>query len=240
MSKAIQKLSHLIASLQGGNDELRLYAAQSAFNFKHSWLEMADALLQVRDSNAHGRWGYDTFLAYAEGELGLKRALVDKLTTSFSMIQQHAPERLSGEEDAPIPSYQSLDYYARATGALRFDGSDPTDAPAEPMSPELSGQLHAAVFDECCTHKQLKDRFEPILRPKSAAEEQNEAVRKLLTTTKRLQEQLEEIESLDADLLRDAADILTRLQSALEDKKEMLKESLGTGAEKPLLLSTAE
>ena len=226
MSKAIQRLTHLIAALQAGGDELRLYAAQSAFNFKHSWLEMADALLKIRDSNAFRRWGHESFLAYCEGELGLKRTLVDKLTVSFSALQQHAPERLSGEADAPIPSYQALDYYARAVGQPRFDGSDPMDAPAEPLSPELSGQLHAAVFDECCTHKQLKDRFEPLLRPKSAAQEEHEAVKKVLTTAKRLHEQLEEIEALDADLLRDSVTILSRLQAALEKRKDSLEEHL--------------
>lgn len=226
MSKATQKLTQLISSLQRGGDDLRLYAAQSAFNFKHSWLEMADALLQIRDSNAQRRWGHDTFLAYCEGELGLKRALVDKLTVSYSALKQHAPDRLTGDEDAPIPSYQALDYYSRAVGAPRFDGSDPLDAPAEPLSPELSGQLYAAVFDECCTQKQLKERFEPILRPKSSSQEQHEAVRKVLSTAKRLHEQLEEIGALDTDLLRDAAAVLSRLETALEDQKEALAERI--------------
>ena len=224
MSTAIQKLTQLITALQNSGDELRLYAAQSAYNFKHSWVEMADALLQVRDAGAHGAWGYDTFLAYCEGELGLKKALVDKLTVSFSALQQHAPDRLSGEAEGPIPSYQSLDYYARAVGSPRFDGSDPRDAPSEPLSPELTGQLQAAVFDECCTHKQLKERFEPLIRPKSLAEEQHEAVRKVLSTTRKLQEQLEDVGALDADLFREAADLLARLQTALEDRKAAIEE----------------
>lgn len=226
MSKATEKLTHLISALKRGGDELRLYAAQSAFNFKHSWLEMADALSQVRDREAHRHWGHDNFLAYCEGELGIKRALVDKLTVSFTALRQHAPERLSGDEEAPIPSYQALDYYARATGLPRLDGSDPKDAPVEPLSPELSGQLYAAVFDECCTPKQLKERFEPILRPKSAAQTQHEAVRKVLTTTLRLQEQVEEIEALDTDLLRDAVNVLARLQTALKNRKDALEAHL--------------
>ena len=226
MSKAIQKLTHLITSLQQGGDELRLYAATSAYKFKHSWIEMADALSQIQAGEAHKHWGYDSFLAYCEGELGLKRALVDKLTVSFNTMQQYAPERLSGEEDAPIPSYQALDYYARAMNAPRFDGSDPKDAPSEPLSPELSGQLHAAVFDECCTQAQLRQRFEPLLRPKSPAQEQHEAVKRLLNTAKKLGEQLEEVGPLDGDLLRDAADILARLQTALEDRRNALEAHL--------------
>ncbi len=230
MSKAIQKLTHLISSLQHGGDPLRLYAAKSAYNFKHSWLEMADALSQVQANQSFRSWGYDNLLSYCEAELGLRRALVDKLTVSFNTLQQYAPERLSGDDDTPIPSYQALDYYARAMGAPRFDGSDPTDAPEEPLSPELKGQLRAAVFDEGCSHTQLRQRFEPILRPKSPMQEQHETVKKVLSTARRLQEQLEEIESLDADLFREAADLLARLQTALEDRRDTLGEHLEQGA----------
>lgn len=221
-TKAIQKLTQLIHSLQNAGDPLRLFAAQSAYNFKHSWIEMADSLVKVRSSGSFMQWGYDDFLGYCEGELGLKKALVDKLTVSFTALEQHAPERLSGDTDAPIPSYQSLDYFSRAMGEPRFDGSDPKDAPMEPLSPELSGQLFTAVFEEGCTHKQLKDRFDPIIRPKSSAEEQRDAVKKVLGTTKKLQEQLEELENLDADLLRETLTVLARLQSVMEDQKETL------------------
>ncbi len=230
MSKAIQQLTHLISSLKRGGDDLRLYAAESVFKFKHSWIETADALVQVRDMGAYRRWGYDNFLTYCEGELGLKRALVDKLTVSYSALREYVPDRLTGEDDAPIPSYQALDYYSRAVGAPRFDGSDPVDSPSEPLSPELSGQLYAAVFEECSTHKQLKERFEPLLRPKSTAEEEREAVQKVLSTAKRLHEQLEEVGALKPDLLRNAAAILTELQTALIRRKELLEEYIDRNA----------
>ncbi len=221
-TKAIQKLTQLIHSLENADDPLRLFAAKSAYNFKHSWIEMADALVQVRSSGSFQQWGYDTFLGYCEGELGLKKALVDKLTVSFSALEQYAPERLMGETESPIPTYQSLDYFSRAMGHPRFDGSDPRDAPEAPLSPELSGQLFTAVFEEGCTHKQLKDRFDPVIRPKSSAETEHDAVKKVLGTTKKLQEQLEALEALDAGLLREATAILSRLQSVMEDRKEAL------------------
>jgi hypothetical protein len=226
MTKAIQKLTRLISSLEQGGDPLRLTAARCAYHFKHSWLEMADVIVKVRDSGAFTQWGYDTFLAYCEGELGLKRALVDKLTVSFATLNRYAPDRLRGEAEAPIPGYQSLDYYARAMGEPRFDGSDPRDAPPGPLSPELSGQLHAAVFDECCTPKQLRDRFDPLIRPKSAAKEQHEAVSRVIATTKRLQDQLEAVESMDMMLFRDTTELLSRLQAAMIDQKETLEEQI--------------
>ncbi len=223
MSHAIQKLTQLITHLERSGDELRLYAAQSAYHFRHSWLEMANALVEVRKARAFERWGYDSFLAYCDGELGLKKAIVDKLTVSFHTLEQYAPERLGEGAEEPIPSYQSLDYFARAMGEPRYDGSDPRDAPADPLSPELTGQLRAAVFDECCTPKQLRDRFEPLIRPKSDDKVAHEAVKRVLSTTRRLQEQLEEIPSLDVDLLRDAVDVLSRLRTAMEAQDEHLR-----------------
>jgi len=53
------------------------------------------------------------------------------------------PERLAApSEEAPIPSYQVLDYYSRATGEFRLDGNLARDAPEQELSPELSGQLY--------------------------------------------------------------------------------------------------
>ncbi|MBN2719211.1 MAG: hypothetical protein JXX14_25400 [Deltaproteobacteria bacterium] len=214
---SIQKLTGLIAELEHGGDHTRLYAAKAAFNFKHSWLEMAQALVEAHHANRFVDWGYDTFLDYCDMELGLKKAIVDKLMVSFNVLQQAAPHKLEDMGQAEvIPSYQSLDYYARATGELRIDGCPPNDAPYGDLSPELNQQLYDAVFEQGCTPKQLRDRFDPVLRPKTPTEEQKEHTKKTIATTRRLLEQLETLDGISHDTIDTAKRAVTRLHEEMD------------------------
>ncbi|MDJ0762139.1 MAG: hypothetical protein QNJ97_04045 [Myxococcota bacterium] len=224
---SIQKLNRLVESLSIDGHPTRLFAAKAAYNFKHSWLEMAQALVEVRNCGEWENWGFDSFLSYCEKELGLKRAVVDKLTTSYYTLQNHAPERLQQmSENAPIPNYQSLDYYSRALGEPRLDGNPSHDAPQQDLSPELRGQLRAAVFDEGCTHKQLRERFDPVIRPKPLAAEQLEATKKAAGTARRLLDQLSIVEGISTQALRGTCDAVAALQDELDARIRSLMEIL--------------
>ncbi len=224
---SMEKLTVLMDSLEQGGDPVRLFAAQSAYNFKHSWLEMAQALVDVRNRDRFVQWGFDSFLDYCERELGLKKAVVDKLTASYYVLQQVAPERLeTANEEAPIPSYQSLDYYSRATGEVRLDGNPARDAPEQEMSPELSGQLYDAVFNQGCSQKQLKDRFDPVIRPKPPAKEQQELTRKALSSARKLLELMDEVEGLRSETMYAVENAVARLEEEMEAHLEVLKQEL--------------
>lgn len=229
----LEKLLVLRSELEhGGADPERLYAVECAYNFKHSWLDMARALVDVRNQNSYEKWGFTDFLNYCERELGLKRAVVDKLTASFYVLERVAPDRLEAPaEDAPIPSCQALDYYSRATGELRLDGNPSRDAPEEELSPELSGQLYEAVFNQGCSPKQLRERFDPLIRPKPAAKEQQEVTRKALNSARKLHELMEEVEGLSTETLRAAYDVLSHLEEEMEVHLERLKEELAAAEE---------
>ena len=224
---SMEKLTVLMDSLEQGGDPDRLYAAQAAYNFKHSWLEMAQALVEVRNRNQFVKWGFDDFLDYCQRELGLKRVVVDKLTASYYVLKRVVPERLeTAREDAPIPSYQALDYYSRATGEVRMDGNPARDAPQQELSPELSGQLYDAVFNQRCSQKQLRDRFDPLIRPKSAAREQQEVNRKALNSARKLLQLVEEVEGLSNKTLQAVQVAVSGLEVEIEAHLERLKQEL--------------
>ena len=223
----MEKLTVLMDSLEQGGDPVRLFAAQSAYNFKYSWLEMAQALVEVRNHDRFVQWGFENFLDYCERELGLKRAVVDKLTASYYVLNRVAPERLENAgEDAPIPNCQALDYYSRATGEIRLDGNPARDAPEQELSPELSGQLYEAVFNQNCSQKQLRERFDPLIRPKPPAREQLEVTRKALNSARRLMELVEEVEGLSAETLFAVQRTVSDLEAEMEAHLEVLKQAL--------------
>lgn len=223
----METLTVLVQSLERGGDQVRLFAARAAYNFKHSWLEMAQALVEVHRHNRFVQWGYDNFFDYCDRELGLRRVVADKLTASFLLLQRVCPERLSeAREDEPIPSYQALDYYARATGEPRLDGNPARDAPEQELSPELSSSLHDAVFRQGCSQKQLKERFDPLIRPKPEAKEQLEATRKAINSARKLLERLEEVEGISAETLRGVQASVGELEVEMEARVEVLKQEL--------------
>jgi hypothetical protein len=49
---------------QQGAEPLRLEMLRLARSFKRSWIEMAEALVRLRDSRAYEGWGYPDLYAY--------------------------------------------------------------------------------------------------------------------------------------------------------------------------------
>ena len=197
MSESEGRLAQLVQDLEKGGDADRLRTARSALNFKRAWVKLAESLVQVQRDGSYKSWGYADFIEYCTGELGLKRSVVDKLTVSFATLQQHAPERLEPEsEQEEPPSYQALDYFSRALGEPRSDGKPARDAPEQMPSEEVVQELHQAVFEQGLGVQQLRQRFDPLIRPKGPAEQQLMATRRVAATAKRLVEQLQEVEGL--------------------------------------------
>ena len=162
---------------------------------------MAEALLQLRVSRAYEEWGYPDLYAYCSDELLLKRRTVDKLTGSYSTLQQHAPEVLRSDE--PAPSYDAVDYYQRA-----LDAAGP---------PEVLEELREAVFDQEQPVGSLRRKFHPVLFVKSDEENQLAALERLNSTVKRLVDTLPNVDGLAPERVSSVAATLTELQMELED-----------------------
>jgi len=227
-SGGVKRLTELVNQLeQQGADEKRLRAARCALTFKRSWIDLAAALSEVMRAGAFQAWGYQDLMTYAASELGLRSATTDKLLVSYATLQKHAPASLRGEGEGSIPSYQALDYLARATGEMRATGKAPRDAPDKPPDKKLMQELHSAVFDEGHSARQLRDRFDPVLRPRTPEQQQQIALRRLSAAAKRLLLQLDEVDELDELPVPNLESVLESLRKQAETLTEQLSE-LGT------------
>lgn len=211
MASGENKLQQRMDELAGqGADPLRLRVIKCARAFKRSWIDMAEALLQVRASNAYQAWGYDDLYAYCADELLLKRKTVEKLTGSFTAIQRHAPALLDEREsDQPIPSYDSVDYFARAMG----EGSDqpPPDHP-----PEVIDELREAVFDQARPVSAIRRQFNSVLYPKSEDQLAVDALERARAAAKRIAALLPTIEGLSSRRVQEVEAALEGLRGDLE------------------------
>src|SRR5215470_19463387 len=96
-SKVEERLEDAIRVHAG--DAERVLVLERAKRFKRTWIELAEALVGVRESETFLRWGYGSFDEYVTRELKLKRGTVDKLCASYGFLRANAPKLLRAEPD---------------------------------------------------------------------------------------------------------------------------------------------
>jgi len=112
---------------QHADDPERASVLRLTRRFKASWLELGEALSEVKRTHAWEKWGHPSFEAYAKNELKLRADTVEKLTSSYVFLHKRAPEVLRRDPlEAPLPSYQAIDYLRRAEEKAASDESIPT------------------------------------------------------------------------------------------------------------------
>lgn len=232
VTKATEKIDALLARLeQTGADSQRLEALRRTQRFKRSWVDLAQALVEIRRSSSFQSWGYEDFYAYCTQELFLKRPTVDKLTISFSTLQRLAPSVLQWDGvEREIPSYQAVDYFGRAMGnagaAAKADRAANDPSPAPPPPREVIKELRHAVFDEGQSVAELRRRFDPILRPKPAGSEQLDTIHKAIAAARKLAELLPDVDGLTDKRVAVTEKALGGLRQDLEELAGPLREKL--------------
>ncbi len=214
-----EQLDRLAHDLEkGGADRLRVHAVTRARNFKRSWVEMAEVLVKVRNSRAYEGWGFSDFHDYCAVELQLKSGTVDKLTGSYYTIEQHAPEVLHRDGiGQKIPSIAAVDYFAKAVARAPEAANDDLDAKPEDEEEDLLSEIKHAVFDEGAPVTQLRQRFDSILNPKSDATLHFEAMKKILSASRRLTALLAESDEVSVGAKSGTLSALEGLERELEE-----------------------
>ncbi len=179
--------------------------------FKSSWFELGEALVEVKRGDNFKRWGYGSFEDYCAKELHLKRDTAEKLTGSFAFLRNKAPDILKRDgRDAPIPSWQSVDFLRRA--------EEETEAP-----PETLTELRRHVLDEGATLPKITRLYKEALFP-VPSEEQNE--KRLTSMTSTINRLMELLAHARADKI-----VPESLCAEIEEPLARLAEHLGRKAE---------
>ncbi len=93
--------------------------------FKASWLELGEALAEVKRSKSWERWGYDSFENYAKTELKLRGDTVDKLTGGYMFLHKSAPQVLQRDPLEALPTMKAIDYLRKVEEKAAADESIP-------------------------------------------------------------------------------------------------------------------
>ncbi len=147
------------------DDPERVELLRRTRRFKASWLELAEALTTVKREQTWERWGYDSFDAYTKAELKLRNDTVEKLTGSYLFLHKRAPEVLRRDPlDAPLPSYQAIDFLRRAEERAAHDETVP-DATME--------DIRKKVLDEGAPVATVARLYKDTLFPVSEGEKKD-------------------------------------------------------------------
>jgi len=180
--------------------------------FKSSWLELAQALADVRRSKHWERWGYDSFESYTKSELKLRPETVDKLTGSYSFLHKRAPEVLRRDPlDTPLPSYQAIDFLRRAEERAAEDESVPNDTIVD---------IRKKVLDDGVPVATVARLYKDTLFPLPEAEKREKDRAAVKSTAKKLKELLEESNAVPKGLAKTVSSALDELLAELGAEKK--------------------
>ena len=163
--------------IQHAHDPERAEMIARVRRFKASWFELGESLTEVKRGEGYKKWGYAAFEDYCKKELHLKGETADKLTGSFAFLRSKAPEVLRRDgRDAPIPSYQAVDFLRRA---------EESEAPEETLS-----ELRRHVLEEGAPLPKISRIYREAIFPVDADEQIEKRLTSLGSTINRLMELL--------------------------------------------------
>ena len=186
---------------QHADDPERAGALDRARTFKRSWIELAGALVRIRERDQWKRWGYESFEDYFQKELHLRRSTVDKLCASYGFLRANAPMLVRDDSPtiamahAPIPSWEAVQYVAKAEER----GAADEDTMVE---------MKKAAFDEGASVPALSRRFREVAFPMDDGEKRQRLRQQIVATARRLADLIAEPDAKVGGDLAERAEIL--------------------------------
>jgi hypothetical protein len=190
------------------DDPERAEVLARARRFKASWIELAESLSSVKRSGHWKNWGYESFEAYAKGELRIRQETADKLTGSYSFLKRRAPSVL--ERDAleeRIPSYQAVDFLRRAEAS---EGA-PKGAVEE---------IRRRVLEDAAPVASIARAYGDVVFPIDGEQRKARDALGLKNVARRLRDLLGETHAVPRKLATEVDGALGRLLEALESAEE--------------------
>ena len=126
-TKSLERIEEKMGAVE--EDSIRYRVLQSAKNFKTSWIELGQSLYSVWKDKSYKEWGYITFDAYTQKEVGIKKATAMKLLKSYYFLEKEEPiylqkEHSDAQPPAAMPSYESVNLLRLAKDKNALDNDD--------------------------------------------------------------------------------------------------------------------
>jgi hypothetical protein len=192
---------------QHADDPERVELLRRTRRFKSSWLQLGEALSEVKRGKTWERWGYDTFEAYAKAELKLRMETVEKLTGSYMFLNKRAPEVLRRDPlESHLPSYQAIDFLRRAEERNEVDHNVPDETMVE---------VRNKILDEGVPMATVARLYKDSLFPISDADKKTKDKKDLKAAATKLRELLAETHAVPRRLASTVGESIDELLTEL-------------------------
>lgn len=192
---------------QHADDPERVELLRRTRRFKSSWLQLGEALAEVKRGKTWEKWGYETFEAYAKAELKLRMDTVEKLTGSYMFLHKRAPEVLKRDPlENHLPSYQAIDFLRRAE---ERNEQEPT------VSDETMVEVRNKILDEGVPMATVARLYKDSLFPVSDADKKKNDKKELKAVATKLRDLLAETNAVPRRLASTLGSSIDELLSEL-------------------------
>lgn len=192
---------------QHADDPERVELLRRTRRFKSSWLQLGEALAEVRRSKTWEKWGYESLEAYAKAELKLRMDTVEKLTGSYMFLHKRAPEVLKRDPlENHLPSYQAVDFLRRAEERNEQENN---------VSDETMVEVRNKIIDEGVPMATVARLYKDSLFPVSDADKKSKDKKDIKATATKLKELLAETSSVPRRLASTVGEALDELLTEL-------------------------
>lgn len=94
--------------------QMREQMAESAKSFKISWITLGQGLFTIHRDKLYHAWGFDKFEDYVVKELGLTKAVANRLVKNYAFIETEEPVYLKKEfsearDTIAVPGIEGVD-----------------------------------------------------------------------------------------------------------------------------------
>jgi hypothetical protein len=192
---------------QHADDPERVELLRRTRRFKSSWLQLGEALSEVKRGKTWERWGYETFEAYTKAELKLRMDTVEKLTGSYMFLHKRAPEILRRDPlENHLPSYQAIDFLRRAEERNEQDNTVPDETMVE---------VRNKILDEGVPMATVARLYKDSLFPVSPADRKSKEKKELKAAAVKLKELLAETNAVPRRLASSVGSAIDELLTEL-------------------------
>ncbi len=207
-------IEQLMRELDPSSPRYRVLA--TARQFKSSWVELGEQLIKVKNQGEFQGWGYDNFDDYCSREIRIRKETARKLTLAYRYLEQEEPELISAERRLqPLPDYRAIDLLRQAREEQGF-------------SDDEYARLRESIIEQEHSYPTVQKQFREVshLHNPPASDPLKE-VRSALSTARRLNTQLEDMDSFSPDHMKELhclMDELHRMEQLLAEQREALEE----------------
>jgi len=211
-TKSMRNIEEKMAGLD--ENSLRYRILEDAKNFKTSWVSLGRALYAVWKDKLYKEWDYSTFDIYTSREIGLKKQTALKLLRSYYFLEKEEPQYLTVDYTesaaaANIPGYEAIDVLRLAKNRKDIEAED-------------YAQIKKEIFEKGKDVSQVKKDLTALIRQRQELEPEEAykkrrlaTVRRFLGTLKALKQEAELSKLLPAPIIKEAADLIRKLEAEL-------------------------